>query len=235
MYARNAIARIHAKSKTAQPGVASRGSDSGSTSSYGPCGEYDYEDTSDYCNYDYVTVSQWESFGGGGGGGGGSYEVLERVTVDGMRTGDSCSVDLSGSWGSAFGNCGGLDALFLQQDAQKLASYAKQIAEGIQQLTDVFLPLLPKCAVATTNNPTKTPDQDKTNGWPLAADAVVVAYLGNFGALRIGERADVKYPNGSVVQVIIKATKAPDNVNPHGWVQVDRFGNGVPGNDTPCK
>jgi hypothetical protein len=111
--------------------------------------------------------------------------------------------------------------------APQLASIAKDIAGTIA-------PILPKCAVATNENPIKTPDQDGLNGWILARSSVIQTYAGNWDAMRLGLRVDVLYPSGDIVRFI---TGSPLTTASGGRdIRLQRFIDDIPTQGTsPCK
>jgi hypothetical protein len=134
--------------------------------------------------------------------------TVQSIIVIGDRL--ECSAHLVVNvWGSSWLSCD--EARELQGDIAIQASGLPDrvigiIVDAVEQVIDDYFLVLPKCAVATTLNPIKTPDQDRTQDWRLAKDAVIVAFDSNFGSLSPGQRVDVKYPSGDVVRFIITST-----------------------------
>jgi len=189
-------------------------------------------------------VNTWEVSTGGwyGGDGYGSAYVqqvvhLEPVTVTGQSMG--CRVWVSSNWGGGYVPCNEF-ANHMQTEFEPLRNRVgpagfKNILGDIGNLVDIVTPLLPTCATVPTSDSIKNPDADEAIQWKAAGEAIAKANAGNFGSLRKYQRSDVKYPNGSVVQLIIIGVTKPAPGLPDGYIGVGgRFGNGFPGADSPC-
>ena len=114
------------------------------------------------------------------------------------------------------------------------AATVVEIAAGIVQIAGYVSPVLPKCAVTTTMNPIKTPDQDDRERWLLAKGAILTTFASNWNSVRLGQRVNVKYPSGDVVQFILTNVIQNPDLQGRG-VEVSKFLDGIPrGGNAPC-
>ena len=125
-------------------------------------------------------------------------QKLETVVVVGQRT---CYVWVNDVWGA------GVQAPCDDIDPHAFGGLGKDIVEAAvdvgERAVEYAVPLVQKCITTTTLNPIKSPDQDEANGWLIARDALLTAFAGNIGALRVGTRFDVRYPSGHVVRLVM--------------------------------
>jgi hypothetical protein len=155
--------------------------------------------------------------------------VLERVEISGAS---GCNVAVSGAWGFASAGCDELWNLNHDPDIGELENRIGigEIIRTVEIVIEYISPVLNKCVLTPSSNAVQTPDQDDGIGWVIAMQSINQAYSGNLGALTVGARADVRYPNGDTVRFLIW------KINQDGVSEIDRLWNGIPNpNNTPCK
>lgn len=160
-----------------------------------------------------------------GGGGGSAGLIAEARQIDRVLiTADPYPLSFQSSWYWTLIDMGLLPV------AGTIFQWRSELRWAASQLS----PVLPRCAVATNLNAIKNPDQDRTRGWWLAVNAVVVTYAGNWDSVRLAQRVDVRYPSGDTFRFIIIEVKRSSDIALRN-LRLEPYLDGVTSGDpTPC-
>jgi hypothetical protein len=164
---------------------------------------------------------------GNGSGVPDGFRDVQRIVIDGNRNRDS-----EWYWH--------LEQLGLLQATRVSVEISVSVKDAVDMAATVY-PLQQKCAVATNDNPIKSPDEDQAanigrgGAYPLARSAMLTAFSGNFGSLMRGQRVDVSYPSGHIVRFVILEVMPASPESGGNDLKIRRFISGATsGEKSPC-
>lgn len=204
---------------------------------YGDCGLFD-DEWADCDMPGSIEALQRDWYPSIDGGGGGEY-VAKTATLDLVTIEGNCTIQIVSSFGTSTALCRDIeylkDQLAMQQLSNRIGvSKVGDAVDDAKKLMDIVSPLVQRCAVVSSSSVFNTPDKDEQMGWPGAVDAVILAYAGDFGSIRVGYRIDVKYSSGAIAQVVVMQKYPISPSTPQGYLKLQRSNFPVK-NDSACK